>query len=86
MSFWGTVSMMAGAKLKDMAVKKGKEGIKKGREGAKNAGKSMNFFNAPKDSPGDVFKGISNSFTKSPDKINLSPDVKKYVKDTFRLK
>lgn len=46
---------------------------------------SLNFMKSPKDKPSDVFGGLFNSMTKSPQKVEVPHSVKKYVKDTFRF-
>lgn len=66
---------------------KGAKGAKKSlKNGVKQAGKDLNFMKPPKDNPSDVFGGITKSFTKRPEKVEVPDPLKKYLKDTFRLK
>jgi hypothetical protein len=75
MSAWGWAAKTVGKFMVRQTVEK-----------SKAAGRSMDFTKAPKDSPKDVFGGATKMFTKRPEKVEVPDSVKKYLKDTFRLK
>lgn len=51
------------------------------KKGAKNQARNWNMMKAPKDSPKDVFSGLSNMVTKRPDKVEIPERVTKAVKE-----
>lgn len=64
----------------------GKLTLKGAKAGVKKTGEHMNFMKAPKDSPGEVFSGLTKMLTKEPDKIEIPDSVKSLFKNTIRLK
>jgi len=83
MGFWTTLLLTTGKKVTKRMARKA---VHKGKRTIKKTSNNLNFMKAPNDSPSELFKGVSKSLLSKPQKVELTDDVKKYLKDTFKIK